>query len=71
MKKIIVLFMVINIVFPSVYNTGDQISTAHQNVEFPVCFGDFGDNNLKLADLNGELNGGYYHVLYIDMAASW
>ena len=25
----------------------------------------------KLADWNGDLNGGNYHVIFIDMSASW
>jgi len=24
-----------------------------------------------LADYNGELNGGNYHIIFIDMSASW
>jgi hypothetical protein len=26
---------------------------------------------IKLADYNGDLNGGQYHVIFIDMSNSW
>jgi len=40
----------------------------------PVCFGeaDEGDPNfLRFGDYNGATNGGNYHVIFVDMAASW
>lgn len=71
MKKLLSLIISVGFVFSSVYNTGDQISIAHQNVEFPIGYGSYPSETLKLADFNGELNGGSYRVLFIDMAASW
>lgn len=71
MKKLLPIFLSFSIVFCSVYNTGETISIAHQNIEFDVCFGDYDNDYLKLADFNGDLNGGYYHVIYINTAASW
>ena len=29
------------------------------------------DDIWKLADWNGELNGGNYNIIYIEMSASW
>ena len=56
------------------YCAGDQISLTHQNQSQAVCAGteeyDAGDE-FKLADWNGDLNGGNYHVIFIDMGASW
>jgi hypothetical protein len=56
------------------YCAGDQISVAHQNEEHLVGAGyddyEVGDI-FKLADWNGDLNGGQYHVIFVDMSASW
>ena len=56
------------------YCSGDQISIAHQNQAHEVCAGfedyETGDT-FRLADYNGELNGGNYHIILIDMSASW
>ena len=54
------------------YNVGDQISLEHQNVEFGFCYPESQlGNSVSFAQHNGELNGGSYQVLMIDMAASW
>jgi len=56
------------------YCAGDQISISHQNEEHVVGagYGDYNDGDMfKLADYNGELNGGSYHVIFLDMSASW
>ena len=54
------------------YNVGDQISLEHQNVEFGFCYPESQlGNSFSFAQHNGELNGGSYQVLMIDMAASW
>ena len=52
------------------YNVGDYINILDQEKEFDVCFGST-DEYLKLSNYNGDLNGGLYHVIHIDMAASW
>ena len=56
------------------YCAGDQINATDQNTNFEVCYssGDYqvGDN-WSLSDFNGDLNGGNYHITFIDMAASW
>ena len=56
------------------YCAGEQISDGHQNQGHEVCAGyeDYqtGDT-FQLADYNGELNGGNYHIIFIDMSASW
>jgi len=56
------------------YCAGEQVSTTHQNQSHEVCAG-FGDyeigDTFKLADYNGEYNGGNYNIIFIDMSASW
>jgi len=52
------------------YNVGDYVNMIDQEKEFDVCYGST-DDIVKLSDYNGDLNGGMYHVIHIDMAASW
>ena len=56
------------------YCAGEQVSISHQNQIHEVCAGVEGyptGSEFKLADYNGELNGGNYHIIFIDMSASW
>lgn len=41
-------------------------------MEFGYCYpeSEIG-NSFKLADYNGELNGGNYRVILLEMSASW
>tara|TARA_B100000686_G_scaffold118088_1_gene125249 strand:+ start:276 stop:443 length:168 start_codon:yes stop_codon:yes gene_type:complete len=54
---------------------GDQISISHQNAEHEICYGSNldpnGDGVFQLSELNGNLNGGDYKVILIEMSASW
>ena len=56
------------------YCAGDQISLDDQNAVH-IVGGGFGDyeagDEFRLADWNGELNGGNYSIIFIDMSASW
>ena len=56
------------------YCAGEQISTSHQNQSFEVCYSSddysVGDS-WNFADYNGDVNGGNYHILFIDMSATW
>jgi hypothetical protein len=57
--------------FTAIYDVGETVSESHQNISFDVCYGDYPENALKLADFNGALNGGDYQVMFINTAASW
>ena len=76
MKKgfIFILISCFGLLSAQTYCAGDQISLTHQNQSQAVCAGtedyNIGDE-FKLADWNGDLNGGNYHVIFIDMGASW
>ena len=52
------------------YIEGDYVNMIDQMKEFDICYGSVNDM-LTLADYNGDLNGGMYHVIHIDMSASW
>ena len=71
---ILVLLSSVSMLSAQSYCAGEQVSTAHQNISHEVCAGfedyEAGDT-FKLSDYNGELNGGNYHIILIDMSASW
>ena len=71
---LLVLLNSFNILSAQTYCAGDQVSTSDQNISHNVCAG-FEDYEtgatFKLSDYNGELNGGNYHIILIDMSASW
>ena len=73
-KFIIIITAAIGFVFSSVYDEGDFISIAHQNITKSTCYAgngyDVGDN-WSLSDWNGATNGGHYSVIFIDMSATW
>ena len=74
MKNIIILLFTLSCINAQTYCAGDQISISHQNQEHLVGAGYDGYSEgdmFKLADYNGALNGGSYHVIFLDMSASW
>ena len=51
-----------------------RINDLDQNVTLNVCdeTSEYSVNDpIKLSDWNGELNGGNYHVILLEMSASW
>ena len=71
---LIILFLLQSLLFSIPYEEGEYISEEHQNISQRTCYpGNGYDENdfWKLADWSGALNGGYYNIVYIDMAASW
>ena len=75
MKKIFIsTIFIFSFLSAQTYCAGDQVSITHQNEEHVVGAGADGydiEDIFKLADWNGDLNGGQYHVIFIDMSASW
>ena len=73
-KIIITILLFSSMSFSQTYCAGEQVSVTHQNATHPVgaAYDDYqiGDD-FRLADWNGELNGGQYHIIFIDMSASW
>jgi len=74
MKKIILL-LITTFCFAGMYNVGQTINMGHQNAEHEICYGSNldpnGDGIFQLSELNGDLNGGDYNVIAIEMSASW
>ena len=75
MNKYLLIFLsLFSLNYAQTYCAGDQVSLSHQNAVHVVGAGIDGyqpGDDFKLADWNGELNGGQYHVIFIDMSASW
>ena len=75
MNYLLIIFcFLFSLSYSQSYCAGDQISMEHQGLTHSVGAGtdeyEAGDE-FKLADWNGDLNGGNYHVIFIDMSASW
>ena len=75
--KIIFSIIFFSITFSQIYQVGEQVSIAHQEQEFDICYGaeyhgyDGDDPVFSLGQLNGFTNGGLFYVTMIDLAASW
>ena len=72
MKRILLISLFISASF-AVYNVGQTVSTSDQNVTLEGCAtnSDYYGEEVKLADWNGDVNGGEYHVIWLEMSASW
>ena len=71
---ILILLSSFSMLSAQTYCAGEQVSISHQNQIHEVCAGveDYPTGSeFRLADYNGELNGGNYHIILIDMSASW
>jgi len=56
----------------SAYDVGDQISLDDQEMEFSFCYPESQANSsFSFAQHNGDLNGGNFQVLLIEMSTSW
>ena len=54
------------------YDVWDTISEAHQNMEFGFCYPESqASSSFSFAQHNGDLNGGNFQVLLIEMSTSW
>ena len=73
-KYLLIIMLYFTAGYAQTYCAGDQVSLNDQNATHFVgaAYDDYqvGDD-FKLADWNGDLNGGQYHVIFIDMSASW
>ena len=68
------LTIILNTGYSQTYCAGDEVGDSHLSQNFEVCYASdeysVGDQ-WSLADYDGELNGGEYHVIFIDMSATW
>ena len=74
MRNIAILLFSFASLQAQTYCAGDQVSLDHQNIEHVVGAGHedyIAGDTFRLSDWNGDLNGGNYHIIFIDMSASW
>ena len=73
-KYLLIILSLFAINYAQTYCAGETVSISDQNAIHLVgaAYDDYevGDD-FKLADWSGDLNGGQYHVVFIDMSASW
>tara|TARA_B100001750_G_C14875599_1_gene287828 strand:+ start:75 stop:302 length:228 start_codon:yes stop_codon:yes gene_type:complete len=73
-KFLSIMFFVFTFLNAQTYCAGEQVSISDQNAIHVVGAGheEYAPGDaFSLADWNGDLNGGNYHVIFIDMSASW
>ena len=71
-KNIIInISIIFSVLFSAEYDVGDLIDMDDQLQTFSVCNGEYFNDELSLADLNGDLNGGHYFVSFFDISATW
>jgi len=51
------------------YEIGSHLSLDHQDLEIQICANDSGP--ITLSVYNGDLNGGEYHVIWLNFFATW
>ena len=75
MKRIFLFIGLLSMSFIfGAYSIGQTISLSDQNIASDVCNGENpfnGSDEFRLSDLNGDLNGGHYYVIHLDLAAAW
>ena len=75
MKNIaLIIIMSFSFLQAQTYCAGDQISLEDQNAVHIVGAAIDGyeiGSEFRLADWNGDLNGGNYSIIFVDMSASW
>ena len=61
--------------FSLAYEVGETISMTHQNTDFAICYAPELDPNndgvFNFSEYNGDLNGGQYYVIFLEMMATW
>jgi len=72
-RKYFIMVILMSISFA--YEVGETISMAHQNQGFPICYAPELDPNndgvFNFSEYNGDLNGGQYYVIFLEMMATW
>jgi len=69
MKVPYLFCILLSTIFSQSYEIGSKISMDHQFVEIEACANDSGYT--LLADYNGDLNGGDYHIIWLNFFTTW
>ena len=69
----LILLIILSLSFA--YEVGETISITHQNMDFTICYAPELDPNndgvFNFSEYNGDLNGGQYYVIFLEMMATW
>ena len=69
------LYLILLVGTALTYEVGETISMNHQNMDFDICYAPQLDPNndgvFNFSEYNGDLNGGQYYVIFLEMMASW
>jgi len=71
MKKLIIVVILFNSFLFSYYQVGNTVSLEDQSYPLSVCYGDYSNDTLRLADFNPELTGLADKVIFFRITASW
>ena len=70
-----ILLLLLNLTLSYSYEIGETITMSHQNMEFDICYSPELDPNndgiFNFSEYNGDVNGGNYYVIFLEMSASW
>ena len=69
--KILISSIFIGLTLSAEYEIGDVVDLDDQQESFSICNGEYFNNDFKLSNLNGDLNGGHYFVSWFDISATW
>ena len=74
LKKLFIILSIFSLTF-AVYNVGQTVSISDQQQVLDICNGEEPngetDEEMTMYDYNGAVNGGSYHVFFIDLSATW
>ena len=72
MKRILLISLCLSIAFAA-YSVGQTVSIPDQEVILEGCAtnSEYFGQEFSLAGWNGDLNGGEYKVIWLEMSASW
>jgi hypothetical protein len=74
LKYLPIISILLNFSFSAYYSPGMTMINSHQNQSHSICYGESDEGNpssVRFGDYNGATNGGNYHVIFLDMAATW
>ena len=71
LRQLLLILLIPVLGFGGYYGIGDTVSADHQNIDYPVCYGEYPTENLQLSHFNGYDNGGSYKIIWIEMLATW
>ena len=73
MKNILSIIILFCLVFS--YEIGETISPSHQSTDFEICYAPEldpnGDGIFNFSEYNGDINGGQYYVIFLEMMTTW